>query len=209
VSALLHWRPTSLGARYATQSAAPNPVRQLLLALMAQPAAPAASIGQMALWSGVTDPVLATRVRDRMVLQGLLESVGAPYRPTGGLTDAVLSAQLAEISTLKRALLADRQGFCLASIGFSAEEIEGLAGFCAEIAAIRFRHAVGADPRSTQGVAAWQCERLGSVEDCRLQPLFIGSQRFTLLMSGPPILDNRALADMTWLLIQRYGEVAA
>ena len=200
-----YWLPTSKGALYATQAPASNPVRNLLLALMGHVISPHASLDQIAMWSGVTHPGLAASMVLRMLVSGLVETIESPYHLQGSISDKKLSEQLSRACAKGKTLLADRQGFCLASAGFLPHEIDGLAGLCAEMASLRLRQNASPDTPPCALVEAWHCKRLGSAEDCRLQPLFIGPHQFTLLMSGEPRLDNRALADMIWTMIQRYG----
>lgn len=190
---------------YATRATALNPVRKFLLALMGHSTSPSISTDQIVQWSGIKNPLLATRMQCQILSFGLIESVSTPYHLKGSLSDQVLSEQLAHVCDNQKALLADRQGFCLAYAGFAPHEIDSLAGLCAEIAAIRLRHSSNATEAPIYELGAWQCDRLGPANDCRLQPIFIGQHQHTLLMSGEPRLNSRALADMTWMLIQRYG----
>lgn len=196
--------PTSRGAMYATQSCVSNPIRRLLLALMVNAESPVASM-EMVVKQSAIPGTLAARMLDRVATFGLVETFLAPYRLDQSLSEDVLSERLSQVSEKKKALLADRHGFCLASSGFPAHETDALAGLCAEMAALRLRHAALSDSPALAGVGAWHCDRLGSARDCRLHPIFVGEHQFTLLISGQACLETRALADMVWMLMRRYG----
>jgi hypothetical protein len=207
----LYLRPTPLGAFRASTTRQPGPevrfVRRLLREHRSPPLRPEV-VARLAGGPGAggAGPALAllSRLQDRAWVEGHERPAETE---TGALEDG-LPRLLPPLSSRGRALLADRQGFCLASVGFDPDVATALSAFSADIAATTERHAHRLDrvtgPAGPDTGAVGLVDGFGNSE-LGFWPLFVGPQRFILAVAGLPRLNRPELVDLVARLSIRYG----
>jgi hypothetical protein len=124
--------------------------------------------------------------------------------PAGALED-VLPALLPPLSADGKALLADAQGFYVASTGFQHETAVELAALSADLASLYERHQGLLKRNMGLGSSTWALVDAAGNSQTGFWPLYIGDQRFVLIISGVPRLNQPALTDLIWAFSKRYA----
>jgi hypothetical protein len=200
----LYLAPSPAGAYYAASSPGEDVSRRLLLRLMAGRSSPALVAETLPELTGMElEPALDTlhRMQSMRLLQGLREP---RILPEGSL-EKVLPGILADMAGRSKALLADEQGFYLASHGFHHETAEELAGLSADLGNLHQRHQGLISGNLSLQTSAWALINAGGNSEIGFWPLYIGQQRFVLILTGLPNLNQAATVDLIWALVHRYG----
>jgi hypothetical protein len=104
-----------------------------------------------------------------------------------------------------KVLLADMQGFYIASHGFPHEVAEELSGLSAELASIHERRS-GLLMNNLGLVSnAWAIVDVFGNSQIGFWPLFIGKNRFVIAISGVPHFNQPEFVDLVWALSMRYA----
>lgn len=198
---------TPYGAYYAASSAAREPLRDLVFALMDADETPLLSEESACRWSGKGDPQSALELlhlaQQMAVIQGSPEPRSIPH----GQLERAFPMLLPALSDQRQALLADNQGFYLSVTGFHHETAEELAAFSAEATSLHARYSgllgnnLGISDGNLGVVDASGASQIG------VWPLHVAGQRFALVIGGRPRLHQPQFADLIWLLRLRYGNL--
>lgn len=197
-------QPTPAGCYYALSTPTKSPERQLLRSLLHQDPTPALELDSLCAWSTLDDAdqalALLHRAQSLRWVQGFREPLTSPQQAL----ETLLPRLLHSFSNQGKALLADHQGFYLASSGFPHEVAEELSALSADLANLHERrvgllqHNMGLNSSAFAIVDAAGNSRLG------FWPLYIGALRFVLVISGMPHLNHPDFVTLTWLLSRRY-----
>ncbi len=199
--------PSPAGAYYAASNRSQEPARALLFRLM--------SLGQTPI---LTTDLLRSWLGDQQVHTGLellwhMQSLGwiqgarqARPAPAGAL-DEILLGMLAELSSEKKALLADDSGFYVANYGYTHEAAEELSALSGRLASLYERHRGLLYNNLGIPSAAWAVVDAAGNSTIGFWPLYIGVERFVLAISGMPQLSQPAFVDLVWALARRYADV--
>jgi hypothetical protein len=141
----------------------------------------------------------------RMQEIGLIKGATTPHEVVQENLEKSLPELLSRLVDGK-ALLADSQGFYLGRHGFRHETAEELAGLSADLAALYVRHEGLLKGNMGMYSSAWGLINAGGLSELGFWPLFIGVERFVLVISGMPSLNHPAFLDLIWALYLRYGE---
>lgn len=204
----LYLQPTPAGAYYAVGGPDMNAERQLLLTLMSGPSSRKATVTDLVRWTGQATEQEALAVTHRAQERGWLEGFRQPQGPPPGSLEPVAAAALLQLSSTGHGLLADAQGFCIASHGFDAEASEFLAAVSADIASMHERHSRYLADASGTATGAWALVDMAGNSRVGFWPLFVGDHRFVLALGGLPALNHPALVELVWSLTVRYGAAA-
>jgi hypothetical protein len=200
----LFLQPTPAGAYHAVASPEKSPERQLLLATMRHHTSVRATPDLFAEWCGQSvDAALATVHRAQE--HGWLEGFQVPHGPTPGPLEPIAAEAVQQLSSSGHGLLADGQGFCVASHGFDPQQSEFLAAVSADIASLHERHAAYLADASGSTSSAWAMVDMAGNSRVGFWPLFVGNDRFVLALGGLPALNQSALVELVWALNVRYG----
>jgi hypothetical protein len=208
IAAGMYAAPTPGGVYHATLAPDDDPPRRLLRALMTGDDTPALSADAIRDWSGIAETEAALEVYHRLQSLALVQADAAPRRAPMATLEELLPTLLAQLARSGKALLADAQGFYLATSGFPHETAEELSALSADLGLLHerhqrmLRHNLGLDRSSWALIDAAGNSQLG------VWPLFIGSQRFALVASGTPQLNQPAFVDLVWALTRRYASLA-
>ena len=199
--------PSPAGAFHAVASGRRDPARRLLLALMRENESPLAEPARLRHWSGCESDEEALELLYRMQSLGWIEAAKGPRQAPGGALETVLPQRLARLAATGKALLADQQGFHLASSGFHHEAAEELSALSADLAALHQRHAGLLDNNLGLPSAAWALVDAAGNSLLGCWPLHVGAQRFTLVLDGEPRLNQQAFTETVWALNKRYAAI--
>ncbi len=208
VGGSLFLQPTPAGAYHAVAGPDQTPERRLLLGTMRSHASVRATVDQLCIWCGQpAKSALATafRVQER----GWIEGFHVPYAPPAGALEPIAVAAATALSSTAHGLLADTQGFCIASAGFEPAQAEFLAAVSADIASLHERHAAYLADASGTSSGAWAMVDMAGNSRVGFWPLFVGEERFVLALGGLPLLHRAALVDLVWTLTVRFGTAGA
>lgn len=197
--------PSPAGAFYAVSSSSPDPMRQLLLALMAAPTTAKTSLQHLAQSIGADneDSVveLLHQAQTLAWVQGFSEPRSVPTQHIASTMEKLLEP----LSAIGKGLLVDWNGFAFARQGIDDETASVLSALATDIAAVERRHAerlrqtLGISSQGWAAVDAYGASRIGA------WPLFIANHRFLIVLQGEPRLNQPAFVELVWLLVSRYG----
>lgn len=201
----LYLYPTPAGAFYAVSSKDKDRSRQFLRALFKQEKTPELTLDCLHTLMEREDSEkcleLLHHCQKLGFVQGLEQEREAPIEAL----EQVLPDWLAAISENGKVLLADHQGFYLASRGFAHEVAEELSALTAELAIIHERRS--GLLLNNMGLAshAWAIVDAVGNSQVGFWPLFIGDTRFVVAIAGIPHFNQAEFVKLVWALSIRYG----
>jgi hypothetical protein len=200
--------PTPAGAYHAVASPTPDATRNTLRHLLRQPKIQAFSEENLnSLMDGkFVNPNEFLEQIYRLQEMGLVQSHPEPREAVRGTVEKNIPELLALIAGKGKALLADNQGFYLGRHGFAHETAEELAGLSADLSALYLRHARLLNGNMGMSSSAWGLINAGGLSELSCYPLFVGEERFVLVLSNAPNLNQTAFLDLIWMLILRFGD---
>lgn len=142
----------------------------------------------------------------RAISLGWIEPFNQPHQSPKGALEVVLPQLLANLSSTGKALLADGHGFYVANHGLAHETAEQLSALAADLLTLGDRHGLLLHQNMKLNSGAWGVIDAAGNSQIGFWPLYIGRERFTLVIGGMPLLNNRSLTTIIWALTQRYGE---
>lgn len=200
----LYLQPTPAGAYAAVAGPEANPERTLLQALMRGEVSVRPSVTDIAWWCSQSEQdALATVYRAQE--KGWIEGFTSPQSPPSGQLEPIATRAVEALSTTGQGLLADSQGFCMASTGFDATAAEFLAAVSADIASMHERHSAYLADASGSSTSAWALVDMAGNSKVGFWPLFVGENRFVIALGGLPALQHPAMVELVWSLVNRYG----
>ncbi len=196
---------TPAGAYYSVCSEEGTPSRRLLRFLLSQAETPMLDPGQLQELEISDSEENALSLIYHAQAIGWVEGLqSAQQAPVGKLEDT-LPHFLTQLSGAGKALLADSQGFYICSEGFPHESAEELSALSADIASLQGRHSRLLQNNLGLGTSAWSLVDAAGNSQLGFWPVFVGDQRFVLVISGIPHLNKPSLTKLVWCLSKRYG----
>ncbi|MCG8426235.1 MAG: hypothetical protein MI754_02615 [Chromatiales bacterium] len=209
ISEGLYLLPTPAGAYYAVSGIDKNPSRELLKAILSYTESPLLSVDSIKEWIKSGDDSEAYELLYHAQSLGWLEGFEEPKIPPTDALENILPVLLPDLSSNGKALLADGQGFYVASAGFPHEAAEELSALSADVANLHERHGGLLNNNLGLNSGAWALVDTAGNSQIGFWPLFIGAQRFVLVISGTPRLNQPALTSLIWTLSIRYGSTGS
>ncbi len=205
LSETLYTYPTPGGAFHAISNSDPDPSRKFLHGLLCCESTPKLSVETVQEWSGVEDEEgamsLLHHVQQLTWVQGLEKPIHCPDQPL----EDILPDLLAKLTTDGKVLLADNQGFYLAASGFPHEVAEELSALSAELANLNERRSSLLENNLGYKNSAWALIDAAGCSKVGFWPMYIGKQRFVLVISGLPRLNQPDFVNLVWTLSMRYA----
>jgi hypothetical protein len=195
--------PTPAGAYYAVAEAVETPPRKWLgnlLRCLKTPRLTRETLEQLG-EDFEQSLALLRRIHSLRWVQGLDAPLAVPDQPL----EELLPRFLAHLTEEGAALLADSQGFYLASNGFPHETAEELAALSAELTSLQDRYAGLVLNNLNLGTQAWGLIDAGGNSRLGIWPLYIGRHRFVLVMTGIPHFNHPDFVRLVWSLMTRYA----
>ena len=119
--------------------------------------------------------------------------------------ERLLPQLLRTLSDEGKAVLAESRGLYLGSAGFPHEAAEELAALSANLTAVYARHKELLQGNLGYRQRAWGLIDASGNSEVGFWPVYIGQNRFTLIIGGIPQLNQPAFKQLVWALEMRYG----
>ena len=197
--------PTPAGAYHAVSDPDKETARKFLSTLLLQESTPLLSLDGLCEWSETDDEKAAMELLYRIQNLGWVQGLEAPETAPEESLEVILPDLLPPLSGSGKAMLADSQGFYLASHGFPHEAAEELSALSADLASLHERHRGVLNKNLGLGSSAWAIVDAAGNSQVGFWPFYIGSHRFVLAVAGLPHLNQPALTQLIWALSKRYG----
>jgi len=197
--------PTPAGAYAAVAYPRVDSVRRLLCSLLSLETTPLLIQEALERWTGLEGEEAQESLyhaQNHLWVEGFK----APRNTPAGALEDLLPALLPPLSESGKALLADTQGSCLAEVGFTHEAAMKLSALNADIASLDTRHGEFMHRDLRLDSAAWSLVDAAGNSQLGFWPLFIGEQRFTLVLQGVPHFNQPAFTELAWTLSTRYAQ---
>jgi hypothetical protein len=201
----LYLYPTPAGAYYAVSSEETDKPRQFLRKLLQQQQTQALNISSLKQLMEFDEEHKCLELLHHCQKLGWVQGVNAVLDYPGGTLEAILPDYLSKLSENGKALLADKQGFYLASHGFPHEVAEELSALSADIATVHDRRS--GLLMNNMGLAshAWAVVDAFGNSQVGFWPLFIDKNRFVIAISGVPHFNQPEFVSLVWALTIRYA----
>ncbi|BBA35612.1 uncharacterized protein sS8_3675 [Methylocaldum marinum] len=205
----LYLHPTPGGAYHAVTTKANSPAKQLIRNLLQMEASPALTLTGLKKWSNIEDAEKAYAMlhyaQEVRWLQGLKAPLECPNQPLS----EILPTLLGQLSSQAKVLLADSQGFYLATHGFPHEVAEELSALSADLANLHERRSGLLLNNLGLNSSAWSVVDAAGNSKVGFWPLYLGKERFVLVAAGMPRFNRPDFVTLVWILSRRYAGVGA
>ena len=199
---------TPAGACQAVRQRQPDAATRFLRAILREAATPELNEDNLARLSGLP-PADALSLFDGVQRAGWVEGFDTPREEPLGTFDFLLPQLLPALSSARRAMLADPQGFYVATAGFAHETAEELAGLSAALGILHERNSGLLQGNLRLGSAAWAVVDAAGNSRIGFWPLYVDDHRFVLTLGEMPLFNHPAMVQLVWALFRRYGAAAA
>jgi len=195
---------TPAGAYRALSQQQPDMATKFLRAILRQSITPQLNEQTLTSLSGL--PLAdALALLEHVQQAGWVEGFPEPRREPQDTFYSLLPQALSELSSLRRALLADPQGFYVATAGFPHETAEELAALSAAVGILHERNVGLLQGNLRLGTSAWAVVDAAGNSRIGFWPLYVDTHRFVLILSGMPILNHPCMVKLAWTLFRHYG----
>ena len=199
--------PTPAGAFYAVSGTAQDSARQFIFSLMADEQSKYLSADDLLELTDAETEQDALEMIYRVQTLGWVQGEDTVREAPSGTLEDELPALLRALTGSGKALLADHQGFYLATEGFSHETAEELSALTADLASLHQRHSGLLAKNLAIDSSAWALVDASGNSRLGCWPMNIGGHRFTLVISGVPQFNQWPFVQLAWMLTKRYSVV--
>jgi len=196
---------TPSGSYFATLNSTPDDARALLLQLLSTDFELLYSLELVAELADLEEPQ-AMGLFQQLLDRGFVALTDTPPEIHRGPLEELLPDMLKQLSDSGKALLADDQGFCLSSTGYGAEQSETLAALAADLISLQERHKQVLNGDLGLAGESWGIMNAVGQSQIGCWVIHIGHQRFCLVISDMPRLNQQAYAELLSCLARRYLE---
>lgn len=193
------------GTYYAVQDNANEPGRVFLHRLLQEVETPVFTVDVACELSGQKKKRALEFVhwmQEAGLVLGLEQSETAPQETL----ERLLPTLLRTLSDDGKAILAESRGLYLGSAGFTHEAAEELAALSANLTSIYARHKELLHGNLGYRQRAWGLVDASGNSEVGFWPLYIGQNRFTLIIGGIPQFNQPGFKRLVWALEMRYGK---
>lgn len=198
-------KPTPAGAYYAIAEAVDTPPRRLLRNLLGCNQSPEMTEEFLPVLSESKSLDQSLALLHRLHSLHWVQGLESPLVLSDQSLEEVLPGLLSELAENGKALLADAEGFYLASAGFPHETAEELAALSADMMKLQDRHANLLLKNLHIGSEAWGVVDAAGNSRLGIWPLHVGKHRFALVMTGIPHFNHPHFVRLVWTLTTRYA----
>lgn len=195
---------TPAGAYFAIASPAQDSARKLLAAILKEGAQAPLTEAHLLEWAGTESVDQAMQLLYRLQRLEFVQGASVPRTLPEGNLESILPNLLVKLSDTGRALLADGNGFYLASAGFHHESAEEIAALAGDVLALSDRHTLLLQRNLNMRSSSWSiCDAAGRSE-LGFYTLYVGQQIFMLIVGGAPQLQGDDFVVLVEALSRRY-----
>jgi len=201
----LYLFPTPAGVYYAVSSEETDKPRQFLRKLLHQRQTHALNLENLKQLMGYDEQQKCLELLHHCQKLGWVQGLNAAQEYPAGTLETILPGYLSKMSENGKGLLADKQGFYLASHGFPHEVAEELSALSADVATVHERRS--GLLMNNMGLAshAWAVVDVFGNSQVGFWPLFIDKNRFVIAISGVPHFNQPEFVTLVWALTIRYA----
>lgn len=200
----LHLGITPGGTYYAVQDSTEEPGRVFLHRLFQEPVTPLFTVDVACELSGYKKK-RALEFVHWMQEAGLILGQEHSEKVPEETLERLLPQLLRTLSDEGKAILAESRGLYLGSAGFTHEAAEELAALSANLTAVYARHKELLHGNLGYRQRAWGLVDASGNSEVGFWPLYIGQNRFTLIIGGIPQFNQPDFKRLVWALEMRYG----
>lgn len=197
--------PSPAGAFKAISESGSSRLRDFLLALLEQQGNAEISEDNLRRWSGLSSVTEAHEFVWRVQSLGWIQAIREPYRLPSESFQETLPKLLPPLSREGKILLADTQGFYLYSKGFPHETAEELSALSADLASMHARRAGALNHNLGLSGSAWALTDAAGHAQLGFWPVFVGTERFVLVIAGAPAFNQPQLVEFAFVLHKRFS----
>lgn len=202
----LYLCPTPAGSFYTVSSTQEDPARGVLDTLFQLSSSPRIQVELLSKIFDMDDDKELLALLHHMQTMGWLQGCSRQQQLPEGPLERLLPKMLATLSGDRKALLADQHGFYIAYFGFEHDVAENLSALSADLSSMQEKYALMLQSDLTVDANAWSIPDAFGNSQIGFWALYIGGQRFVLVIQGMPKFNMPALTDFIWLLSHRYGK---
>ncbi len=201
----LYLYPTPVGAYYAMAADEMDKSRKFILSLLQQKHTLELNVENIKHLMDESDEAKALELLHHCYQLGWVQGVEQDIQSPQGALEDILPNLLIQLSESDKVLLADDQGFYLSSTGFQHEVAEELSALSAEISSVHKRRS--GLLKNNLGIAshAWSIVDATGNSQIGFWPIFVGKQRFVLVIEGIPHFKQSDFVTLAWALNIRYA----
>lgn len=198
--------PTPAGAYQAISAIETDKPRRFLKRLLQQPQTPPLNVEQLLKLAESDDETKVLELLHHCQKLGWVQGVDSVIEAPEGALEDLLPALLHKITENGKVLLADEQGFYLASSGFPHEVAEELSALSADLATVHNRRS--GLLINNMGIAshAWAVVDAFGNSQIGFWPVFIGTHCFVIAIAGIPHFNQAEFVTLIWALSIRYAK---
>lgn len=201
----LYIHPTPSGTYYAVSATEQNATRKMIQGLLRKESSPLLTLEDLKSWTGIDDDAQGATLLYHAQGLGWVQGFEHPRKCNEEPLEIQLPNLLKALSVHGKVLLADQQGFYLASNGFPHEVAEELSALSADLASMHSRRTGLLVNNLGLATSAWGIVDAAGNSKIGFWPLFIGAQRFVLVISGLPQFNHPDFVNLVWVLSRRYA----
>ena len=198
--------PTPAGAYYAISSNEHDKPRKFLQKLLQQQNTPELCIEKLQFLTETDDADKALELLHHCQKLGWVQGIDEALESPGGALEEILPDLLQQVSETGKVLLADDQGFYLASEGFAHETAEELSALSAEIATVHNRRSGLLMNNLGMASQAWAIVDAYGNSQIGFWPVFIGKHRFVIAIAGISHFNRSEFVSLILALSIRYSD---
>lgn len=192
------------GTYYAVQDDADEPGREFLHRLLQEGETPVFTVDTACELTGYKKK-RALEFIHWMQEAGLISGVEQSESAPDETLERLLPKLLRTLSDEGKAILAESRGLYLGSAGYTHEAAEELAALSANLAVVYARHKELLYGNLGYRQRAWGLVDASGNSEVGFWPLYIGKNRFTLIIGGIPQFNQPDFKRLVWALEMRYG----
>ncbi|HFD11319.1 MAG TPA: hypothetical protein ENJ32_02445 [Crenotrichaceae bacterium] len=198
-------KPTPAGVFYAVSEVVDTPPRRLLNNLLGCSQTPEVTEKLLNVLCENENLDQSLRLLHRLHSLRWVQGLDSPLLMSNDSLEEILPGLLFNLTENGKALLADAQGFYLATAGFAHETAEELAALSADVLKLQDRHAGLLLNNLNIGSQAWGVVDASGNSRLGIWPLHIGKHRFALVMTGIPHFNHPNFVHLVWTIATRYA----
>jgi hypothetical protein len=205
LNASLYAEATPAGAYFAVASPADVNARKLLMRILKEGRQSPLTEDLLLAWAETDSYEQALHQLYRLQRLEFVQGANIPRKLPEGNLESMLPNLLARITDTGRALLADDNGFYVATAGFHHEAAEEIAALAGDVLALSKRHELLLQRNLNIRSSAWSiCDAAGRSE-LGFYPIHVGQNTFTLIIGGTPRLQGEDFVFLVEALVRRYA----
>ncbi len=200
----LYIHPTPGGCYHAFSTLGESVPKHLVRSLLKYPSSPDLTLENLKKWTEISDDNQALSMLERLQEIGWVQGFHEPVQCIDKPLEEVLPDLLVTLGSQNKVLLADAQGFYLASSGFPHEVAEELSALSASLANMHERRSGLLMNNMGLNSSAWSLVDASGNSLLGFWPIYIANLRFVLAIGGMPRLNHPNFVNLVWMLNLRY-----